>query len=116
MSGIEWIVDAQGCAVDRLQNVEHLRLLFNAIVKEMDLKPVGQEVWHQFPLTQGVTGILLLQESHLTIHTFPEHQSACLNLFCCKERKGLEWHSFLSGWLGSDKIRLQEYQRQYICD
>ena len=115
MGGIEWIIDAQGCAVDRLQNVGHLRLLFQAIVMEMDLKPIGEGVWHQFPLTQGVTGILLLQESHLAVHTFPEYQSACINLFCCKEREGLEWKSFLTDWLGSDKICLQTYQRQYSC-
>jgi S-adenosylmethionine decarboxylase len=37
-----------------------------------------------------VTGVWLLSESHLAIHSFPEFRSACLNLFCCRERPSLE--------------------------
>lgn len=38
---------------------------------------------HHFGAGQGVTGILLLMESHLSIHTWPEHGYAALDLFMC---------------------------------
>ncbi|WP_371153176.1 adenosylmethionine decarboxylase [Jannaschia sp. 2305UL9-9] len=31
----------------------------------------------------GITGVLLLAESHITIHTWPEHDYAALDLFMC---------------------------------
>jgi S-adenosylmethionine decarboxylase len=111
---VEWVIDAHGCPVERLQDLARLQELFQALVREFNLKPVGDPVWHQFPGTQGVTGVLLLQESHLTLHTFPEHRSACLNLFCCRERKAIDWGPFLTFWLGAGEIQLQECRRHYV--
>ena len=37
---------------------------------------------HQFE-PQGATHILLLAESHLSIHTFPEQNRVALDLYCC---------------------------------
>jgi S-adenosylmethionine decarboxylase len=51
-------------------------------------KAVGAHIlsahFHPFP-GGGVTGVLLLAESHLTIHTWPEHGYAALDLFMCGE-------------------------------
>ncbi len=38
--------------------------------------------FHRFQ-PQGVTGVVLIAESHLTIHTWPEHGYAALDLFTC---------------------------------
>ena len=38
--------------------------------------------FHPFP-GGGVTGVLLLAESHITVHTWPEHGYAALDLFMC---------------------------------
>jgi S-adenosylmethionine decarboxylase len=38
--------------------------------------------FHPFP-GGGVTGVLLLAESHITAHTWPEHGYAALDLFMC---------------------------------
>lgn len=31
----------------------------------------------------GITGVLLLAESHITVHTWPEHEYTALDLFMC---------------------------------
>lgn len=40
--------------------------------------------FHQFE-PQGVTGFLLLAESHLSLHTWPEENFAALDIFACGE-------------------------------
>jgi len=77
MSGIEWVVEAFGCSSQSLRDLAVLQDLFNSIIREMKLRPVGKTQWHQFPGTGGITGLCLLAESHLACHTFPEHGSLC---------------------------------------
>lgn len=38
---------------------------------------------HSFGPAQGVTGVALLAESHISIHTWPEFGSACVDIFMC---------------------------------
>ncbi|MDH4266064.1 MAG: S-adenosylmethionine decarboxylase [Deltaproteobacteria bacterium] len=113
LAGIEWLIEAFGCPEGALRTLETLDNLFRTIVSEMKLKPVGNSVWHRFPDTGGMTGFWLLQESHLAIHTFPEFQSACLNVFCCTERPPIDWESKMAGLLGATEIRVREYLRIY---
>lgn len=44
---------------------------------------VGERFHHFSP--QGVSGVILLAESHLSIHTWPEHGYAALDLFTCSD-------------------------------
>jgi S-adenosylmethionine decarboxylase len=113
MIGVEWLIEAFGCADVRLQNQAQLASLFETIVGRMDLKPIGEPVWHRFPDSGGITGMWLLQESHLAVHTFPEYHSACMNIFCCTPRAGLDWRSTLFTSLGATDIQVREYQRVY---
>lgn len=38
---------------------------------------------HHFGPQQGVTGVALLAESHISIHTWPEHGLAAVDIFLC---------------------------------
>ncbi len=113
MTGIEWIVEAQGCLVSALQDEAALRELFDSIVRELDLHVVGQSSWHQFPRTGGITAMYLLSESHLTCHTFPEYGSLCLNLFCCRPRPRWDFEQELHDRLGAEQVEVRQLERPY---
>lgn len=44
---------------------------------------------HHFGQQQGVTGVALLAESHISIHSWPEHGYAAVDIFLCGEAPGL---------------------------
>ena len=113
MSGIEWVVEAFGCSSQSLRDTAVLKDLFTSIIREMKLRPVGETLWHQFPGTGGITGLCLLAESHLACHTFPEHGSLCLNLFCCVPRAEWDFEIVLRQLFGADSISIRRLQRPY---
>jgi S-adenosylmethionine decarboxylase len=113
MSGIEWVVEAFGCAPQSLRDTVVLQNLFGQIIREMKLRPVGETQWHQFPGTGGITGLCLLAESHLACHTFPEHGSICLNLFCCVPRAEWDFESALRQIFEADRVTVRRLQRPY---
>ena len=115
MIGSEWVVEAYGCDPVRLADLGALRALFDAMVTELALHPVGEALWHTFPAPGGITGMLLLAESHLTVHTFPEHASLCLNLFCCTPRDRWDWEGRLASLVGATRVSVRMVERQYAA-
>jgi len=113
MIGSEWVVEAYGCDPVRLADPHAMRALFDAMVRELALNPVGDARWHRFPDPGGITGMLLLAESHLTVHTFPEHGSLCINLFCCTARDAWAWETRLAALVGATLVHVRTLAREY---
>jgi S-adenosylmethionine decarboxylase len=110
-TGSEWIVDASGCRADALRSIAVFETLFGRIVADLALRPVRPAVWHQFPGEGGLTGLLLLSESHLACHTFPERGFAAINLYCCRERPEWDWARELAGALGAGAVSVRRVSR-----
>jgi len=116
MNGIESVVDAQGCDAESLRDLELLRRLFDTLILDLRLRPVGATQWHQFPGSGGITGLCLLSESHLACHTFPEHGSLCLNVFCCVPRDVWNFQSHLEEMFSATTVRIRAVERSYRAE
>lgn len=113
-SGLEWLVDAYGCSPDALRDVDRIGRVFSRAVEELGLRPIGAPRFHAFPEPGGVTGMLLLSESHLTCHTFPEHGFAAFNLYCCRPRPDWPWGERLAEILGAERVRARKIVRAMV--
>jgi S-adenosylmethionine decarboxylase len=113
-TGAEWLVDACGCRPDALRSIPVFEALFGRIVADLGLTPVRPPVWHQFPGECGITGLLLLSESHLACHTFPERGFAALNLYCCREREEWPWTAHLTEALGASEVNVRRLARGQV--
>lgn len=112
--GTEWLVDAHGCHVAALRDLPAMRALCETILHRLELKVVGEPAWHAFGGEGGVTGLYLLTESHLAVHTYPEHALATLNLYCCRPRAlhdGPPWREELSEALGAKRVLVRIIER-----
>lgn len=109
--GMAWIVDAHGCEPALLRDPEGLRVLLARIVEELRLLPVGGPLVHHFGGEGGVTALLLLSESHLAIHTFPEVGAVTIDLYCCRPRPDYAWNERLREHLGAHEVTVRAYAR-----
>lgn len=111
--GVEWLVEAFGGDAERLSDVDVLAALLDELMRELRLTAVAPALWHRFPGPCGVTGLVLLAESHLAVHTFPEHGSLCLNLFCCRPRPEWDFRAGLARHVGATRVHVRRMDRAY---
>ena len=81
--GIHLILELKECDRDRLNDLPYVR---NAMVDAAETvgATIIDECFHQFaPI--GVTGVVAIAESHLTIHTWPEYGYAAVDIFTCSD-------------------------------
>jgi S-adenosylmethionine decarboxylase len=109
--GREWLVDAGGCDLRRLADLAVLRDLLGAVVADLGLRPIGTGTWHRFPKPGGITGLILLSESHLTCHTWPEFGTAAFNLFCCRPRPDWPWEEKLREFIDAKTVSVRVVER-----
>ena len=83
MNGLHILAELHACQGDRRLLVDAVALaaLCRRACATAGLAVVA-EAFHQFPAA-GATGALVLAESHLAIHTWPELDSVTLDLYVC---------------------------------
>lgn len=110
--GQEWLVDASGCDPEALKDVRALAGLFEELVVALQLTVVGTPQWNVFPAPGGITGLALLSESHLAVHTFPEHGYAALSIYSCSARAPLDFEALLRRRLKAAHVAVRTLPRE----
>ncbi|MBY0408008.1 MAG: adenosylmethionine decarboxylase, partial [Rickettsiales bacterium] len=80
--GRHFFASYTGCAEEKLSGEQLLDAMRNAIAAS-GASLISDEV-HNFP-NGGMTAVFLLQESHASVHTYPEHGACFVDLFTCGE-------------------------------
>jgi S-adenosylmethionine decarboxylase len=109
--GQHLIADLHGCSgLDDVAGIERaLRAAAGAAgATVIDLR------LHHFGPGSGVTGMALLAESHISIHTWPEHGYAALDCFLCGARHDLDAAlAVVVAELTPDHVETQTIKRGY---
>jgi S-adenosylmethionine decarboxylase len=75
------LLELHGCDPALLKDAEALRpLLLDAV--RAGHGTVVTEIFHNFS-PHGVSGVIVIAESHVAIHTWPEHGYAAVDIFSC---------------------------------
>lgn len=81
--GQHLIIDYFKCDCDWLSDPKWVETLITHTAEKMKATIVMSNFHHFSPL--GVSGVLVIAESHITIHTWPEHGYVALDVFYCGE-------------------------------
>lgn len=91
--GHHYIAEASGCTSGVIGKIEAVERI---LVRAAEI--AGVHVWstsfHRFN-PSGVSGVIVISESHMSVHTWPEVGYAALDIFTCgdsaKPQKALQW-------------------------
>ena len=79
--GIHLLLDLEKCDPNKLDDLQVIKNLLTKAALDAGAKIVG-ETFHKFkPI--GITGVLAIAESHISIHTWPEYNYASVDIFSC---------------------------------
>jgi S-adenosylmethionine decarboxylase len=74
-------LELKECNAQLLNDLDYIRRTLLDTAHDVGATVVG-ESFHRFS-PQGVTGILAIAESHISIHTWPEYGYAAADIFAC---------------------------------
>ncbi|MDR6967098.1 S-adenosylmethionine decarboxylase [Flavobacterium arsenatis] len=112
MIGYHTIWDIYDCNADKLKFVEPIKIILNTVVNELRLGKVSESYKQFEPF--GATGFILLEESHISIHTWPEHQFAAIDVFSCKPFDTAAIVELLSSYFETNSITSKIIERGSI--
>ncbi|WP_077615510.1 adenosylmethionine decarboxylase [Caenibacillus caldisaponilyticus] len=72
------------CDAKKLDDADYIEKVFVEAALEAGAE-VREVAFHKFA-PQGVSGVVIISESHLTIHSFPEHRYASIDVYTCGTR------------------------------
>lgn len=108
--GRHLIADLSGCPASCLADPDLIAAAMLAAARAGQAQ-VLQQHFHHFGPKQGVTGMLLLMESHISIHTWPEHGYAAVDLFMCGAANAAAALAVLQVQLQAGMVREQVIMR-----
>jgi len=112
--GRHLVADFHGCASD-LNDPE---LVVSSLVRACEVAgaTVKECTRHHFS-PYGVTAVVIIAESHLAIHTWPEYRFAAVDLFTCgTDVDTMKAFEFIRTALKASRVELQDLRRGIMSD
>lgn len=107
--GRHLIAEFYDCDPACLDDVDVIRTAMRDGAQAVGATVVG-ELFHQYA-PQGVTGTLLIAESHLSVHTWPESGYAAVDVFTCGGLDPRGAVAVIGRQLQASRYRIQELLR-----
>jgi len=113
--GLHILADLYGVSPDLIDKVEDIRHLLESAVEAANLTKISSHYYQFNP--HGATGMILLAESHISIHTWPEYGLATVDVYTCGDSfKAYKATDYIVSKLSPTRVDIQVYDRGIIED
>jgi S-adenosylmethionine decarboxylase len=100
------LIEYMGCDYNILNNVVKIEKILSEAAVSAKMNIIGV-LMHQFPV-EGVSGVVLISESHLSIHTWPSEGYAAVDCYTCgTEGDPFEAHKWITEAIKATNFKLQ---------
>jgi S-adenosylmethionine decarboxylase len=108
--GEHMLLEYYGCDAIKLAHSDEVKeIVVNAVRQAHGT--VVTNIFHNFS-PHGVSGVVVIAESHVTIHTWPEHACAAVDIFSCSARLDKTLlRDMLKEQLGASEVTTRNFER-----
>jgi S-adenosylmethionine decarboxylase len=89
MFGPHLIIEAYGCPKELLADLTGISSFLDAMPARLDMTKIMPPYVFKYsaadPNDWGISGVVLIAESHISIHTFPNKGFVTFDIFSCRE-------------------------------
>ena len=107
--GKHLLAEYHGCPAEALDDVKRVETVLNEAAVAAGATVV-QSAFHRFR-PHGVSGVVILAESHLSVHTWPEAGYAAVDLYTCGAVDAQAAHALLARELRAARSDLMVVER-----
>jgi len=110
--GTHLLIELWSCNRQKIDNLDYLEKIMSQAA-QIAGATVLKTAFQDFN-PQGVSGVVVIAESHLTIHTWPEHGYAAVDIFTCGVTVD-PWKAtgFLRQELEAENMHVRDFQRGF---
>ncbi|MCT4581739.1 MAG: adenosylmethionine decarboxylase [Flavobacteriales bacterium] len=111
--GFHTLIELHGCDAKKINDTALVEKTLLEAAKIASLSVVNTTIHHFNPI--GVSGVIVIKESHIAIHTWPEYKYVALDFFTCNESYELtEALAYIKTIFEAEIMELKEVKRGTI--
>ncbi len=107
--GNQTLVELYGCPAVLINDKVLVEKLLLEVTEIIGLTVVNSTIHHFSPI--GVSGVVVIKESHISIHTWPEYNYVALDFFTYQKYEVQEGINYLSSKLKAAEVKIKKITR-----
>ncbi len=113
--GMHLILDGYGCDRQRLEDISLIYNFLSEYPAQIKMTKIMPPYVFRYDAENaqdwGISGFVLIAESHISIHTFPEKNYFSLDIFSCKNFDSEQAISYVSNLFATEKSEIKLLDR-----
>lgn len=113
--GKHLIIDAYGIEEKKLKDRQAIRKLLADLPKKCGMRTVGspvlKKIASEFYPDWGLSGFVILYESHISVHTWPNENFVAMDFYSCKDFDERAVIEHLKNYWGVNKMKIRVVTR-----
>ncbi len=103
------LIDGYGCDAGQLADTEHVRRFLDEFPGSISMTKITEPSVHLYrgpvPQDWGVSGFVIIAESHISVHTFPDRAYVNIDVFSCLDFDADAALARVREWFAMDTVK-----------
>ena len=111
--GYQTLIELYGCSAELIDDENVVKKILLDLTDVVELTVVNSLIHHFSPI--GVSCVIIIEESHIAVHTWPEYNYVAIDFFTCNQQYDIQQGiDYLREKFEAKKVEIKEIRRGVI--